>query len=239
METRGSLVSNSTAGANAGFGYVGAGQYLRTDYAYNTRDELESSDVFRNAEQSNAIHTEDYAYDNARNRDWHNFMGAAPTFSYQANELNQPTRSSGTVNSTAVTYDDDGNLTKDGNFVYEYDAENRLKRVVNIWSWGATDYTYDYMGRMVSRKTNQLANGLRGQYWNETYAGGSGNPIVYNRLDAQVNFSWGSGSPGGSAEPGRRSDGVDARGRGGENGLPRGNARTRDESRQRSGHRFD
>jgi RHS repeat-associated protein len=71
------------------------------------------------------------------------------------------------------TYDDDGNLTRDGRWVYQYDAENRLVAMftrgapvddpfagnsdnVAVWNSGVARqklmFTYDYLGRRVAKQ---------------------------------------------------------------------------------------
>jgi uncharacterized protein RhaS with RHS repeats len=50
-----------------------------------------------------------------------------------------------------MSYDLDGNLVRDGRWVYSWDAENRL---VRLMSWGGVDrrrvdWTYDALGRRV------------------------------------------------------------------------------------------
>lgn len=62
----------------------------------------------------------------------------------------------------SLTYDADGNLTQDSLWIYEWDAENRLKRMSTTptaVAWGAPDrellFTYDYLGRRV-RKISRL-----------------------------------------------------------------------------------
>ncbi|NGO39800.1 hypothetical protein G4L39_10400 [Limisphaera ngatamarikiensis] len=72
--------------------------------------------------------------------------------------LDRPDRLQGEVRSAVVVqtpellvHDLDGNLVRDGRWVYSWDAENRLVRVM---SWGnldrrRVDWTYDALGRRV------------------------------------------------------------------------------------------
>jgi YD repeat-containing protein len=72
--------------------------------------------------------------------------------------LDRPDQLQGEVRSAVVVqtpelmnYDLDGNLVRDGRWVYSWDAENRLVRVM---SWGnvdrrRVDWTYDALGRRV------------------------------------------------------------------------------------------
>jgi RHS repeat-associated protein len=60
-----------------------------------------------------------------------------------------------------MNYDLDGNLVRDGRWVYTWDAENRLVRVM---SWGSVDrrrvdWTYDAMGRRVRQVRYVWTNG--------------------------------------------------------------------------------
>ncbi len=193
---RGTLASNSSTSSDAGFAQ---GYGISTDYQYNNRDELDYADTYLLASASGtatgaavAGRMEEYNYDNAQNRLWHRLGGLSePQFHYQANNLNQ-TRVSDGANATAV-YDADGNLTNDKNYVYEYDAENRLIKATNIWNWSLTEYKYDYLGRMVSKTADEIAPGIKGQYWNETNP--VGNPIGPQRVDSAIDFDWGTGSP--------------------------------------------
>jgi len=69
-------------------------------------------------------------------------------------------------------YDDDGNLTSDGQWTYTWDAENRLKRMVSATSVGPQqrmDFGYDWMGRRISKTV-----------WNNTT--GTGTPALDERL---------------------------------------------------------
>ncbi len=69
------------------------------------------------------------------------------TTSYNSNSLNQYT----SVGGTGYSYDDNGNLTNDGTYLYYYDCENRLTEVNDINDSPVTSYAYDYLGRRVSK----------------------------------------------------------------------------------------
>ena len=72
-------------------------------------------------------------------------MKASTTgLTYAVNSLNQYT----TVNSTAQTYDKNGNLTGDGTWTYEYDEENRLRNAAGPHT---ALYDYDPLGRRRSK----------------------------------------------------------------------------------------
>ena len=70
------------------------------------------------------------------------------TTSYSRNSLNQYT----SVGGTGYSYDNNGNLTDDGTYLYYYDCENRLTDV-NDKSTGnpVSSYSYDYQGRRISK----------------------------------------------------------------------------------------
>jgi RHS repeat-associated protein len=63
----------------------------------------------------------------------------------------------------SFTYDADGNLTGDGVWSYQYDAENRLVRMetttaaenAGLTHW-VLEFKYDYMGRRVQKRTNNV-----------------------------------------------------------------------------------
>jgi len=66
----------------------------------------------------------------------------------------------------SFTYDADGNLTSDGMWDYQWDAENRLVRVVtttNAVNWGipnrVLEFKYDYAGRRVEKHVVNLSAG--------------------------------------------------------------------------------
>ena len=72
-----------------------------------------------------------YFYDSIGNRTSSSSTSSnlvSVTHSYTANGLNQYDY----VDSTALTYDADGNLTGDGRYSYAYDCENRLVTVTPV-----------------------------------------------------------------------------------------------------------
>ena len=53
-----------------------------------------------------------------------------------------------------LVYDGDGNLVRDGRWVYSWDAENRLVRVTSCGAadragWRRVDWAYDALGRRI------------------------------------------------------------------------------------------
>jgi len=101
--------------------------------------------------------------------------------------------------SAEFAYDHNGNLTNDGEFVYEYDVENRLTRASRITDDDPLttevvgEYYYDAIGRRVRRVGSNSGTELDGDYtwlWNkewqlvqvrQTNGGGS---IVREHVDA-------------------------------------------------------
>jgi YD repeat-containing protein len=105
--------------------------------------------------------TTSYSFDSLGNRIDVNESGS--TTGYSRNSLNQYT----SVGGTGYSYDDNGNLTNDGTYLYYYDCENRLTDV-NDKSTGdpVASYSYDYQGRRISKTvsgvtTKYCYNGAR------------------------------------------------------------------------------
>lgn len=110
-------------------------------FGYNERDEVTmakfGTDMYR------------YYFDDIGNRDYIQELTPAQR-QYTANELNQYTEIQGVANTH-----DDGNLTDDGKWSYEWNGENRLMAMESLsLTNGATrlEFTYDYMGRRISKK---------------------------------------------------------------------------------------
>ena len=72
-----------------------------------------------------------------------------PVKSYTVNDkgLNQY----GSVGGVSYSYDDNGNLTDDGTYLYYYDCENRLTDVNDANDSPVASYEYDYLGRRISK----------------------------------------------------------------------------------------
>ncbi len=85
-----------------------------------------------------------YSYDSLGNRT--GVDDGSPT-TYLCNNLNQYT----SVGGSSYSYDNNGNLTDDGLFKYYYDCENRLTDVNDQSNAAVASYSYDYMGRRVSK----------------------------------------------------------------------------------------
>lgn len=84
-----------------------------------------------------------YAYDSVFNR---TSVSNGSVTSYSANGLNQYTA----VGSASLSYDNNGNLTSDGTYTYEYDIENRLLTVREDGT-AVVSYSYNASGRRVSK----------------------------------------------------------------------------------------
>jgi hypothetical protein len=95
-------------------------------------------------------------YDNIGNRDDYT-AGTGAALYYCTNGLNQYEHTDAeqacqTPWTESFSYDLDGNLTQDGTYTYDWDAENRLKAVYpTTLSTGSKklEFAYDYMGRRV------------------------------------------------------------------------------------------
>lgn len=77
------------------------------------------------------------------------------TFDYTTNNFNQYTSIQYSVSSIRLTYDLDGNLTNDGTFQYDYDAENRLISATPLDTASGlkkVEFAYDYMSRRVQKQ---------------------------------------------------------------------------------------
>lgn len=69
-------------------------------------------------------------------------------------------------------YDDDGNMTRDAQWEYEYDGENRLKEATSRQAFYGAEknryvrfhYRYDYMGRRVEKVSESAAAGSPGNW---------------------------------------------------------------------------
>lgn len=92
-----------------------------------------------------------YQYDALGNRTSANLNGTNTT--YTSNNLNQLINSNNGVQNINFTYDNNGNLTYDGQFYKKYDAEKRLIKdsssPLNVFT-----YTYDALNRRVKRNLN-------------------------------------------------------------------------------------
>lgn len=85
-----------------------------------------------------------YYYDSLGNRT--EVDDGSPT-AYLQNNLNQYT----SVGGTNYSYDNNGNLIDDGLFKFYYDCENRLTDVNDQSDTAVASYSYDYLGRRISK----------------------------------------------------------------------------------------
>jgi hypothetical protein len=97
---------------------------------------------------------------------------ASGSVNYTTNAINQYSAiaASSTVN---PTHDEDGNLTAQCDWTYEWNAENRLIEAYSFTENKRLGFTYDYLGRRVQKdvteiSTNTLLNSERFLYdgWN-------------------------------------------------------------------------
>ena len=128
-------------------------EFAARSWTYNARSEMTGC--------TSSDGSYSYFYDSIGNRTSSSSTGGGlspVTHSYTANGLNQYDY----VDSTALTYDADGNLTGDGRYSYAYDCENRLVSVTPV-SLSAGDLAivneYDHMNRRV-RKTVRRHDGM-------------------------------------------------------------------------------
>ena len=122
------------------------------EWLYNNRSELAAASIGTNLYG--------YSYDTIGNRLWS--AANVATNEYAANALNQYTSVGGSAPDapqTTFIYDADGNMTRDGRFLYSYDAENRLR---SITARSATNGSlrvlnaYDHRNRRIRKTLQQL-----------------------------------------------------------------------------------
>jgi len=82
-----------------------------------------------------------------------------------ANEKNFAYNAANQIANTGFSYDDNGNLTSDGELNYIYDGENRLKEVKQGTNTIAA-YAYDYMGRRTSKTVSGQTAFFHYDGWN-------------------------------------------------------------------------
>jgi RHS repeat-associated protein len=97
---------------------------------------------------------------------WANLLSATTTKCAPPN-LNVTVSTLNRITNTGFTYDAAGNLTADGSFTYQWDAEGQMKSL----NTSSVLYTYDGDGRRVKKSTGKL-------YWNDV----SGNTVVETDL---------------------------------------------------------
>ena len=70
------------------------------------------------------------------------------------------------INSTPLTYDNDGDLANDGTYAYQYDEEHRLTEMMGIGaSVVAGQYQYDALGRRVQKITDPAGTAVTTLYF--------------------------------------------------------------------------
>lgn len=73
--------------------------------------------------------------------------GTSTTYTTDSKGLNQYT----SVGGTPYSYDDNGNLSNDGTYLYYYDSQNRLTDVNDASDAPVASYVYNYLGRRVRK----------------------------------------------------------------------------------------
>ncbi len=135
--------------------YGNGSQGLETDFTYNDRSELTGDSTALGGTSTPLTGRDDYhAYDPIGNRT--QVLRSGATVNYTPNNLNQYTSFTG---SATHTYDDDGNLTNDGMWTYQWDAENRLIAQDSITHVRRLEFKYDYLGRRVQKTVREGWNG--------------------------------------------------------------------------------
>ena len=146
-------------------------------WTYNERSEMTG------CTSSDGSHS--YFYDSIGNRTSSSSTSSnlvSVTHSYTANGLNQYDY----VDSTAFTYDADGNLTGDGRYSYAYDCENRLVSVTPV-SPSSGDLAivneYDHMNRRVRKTVRRYDGAVWSDQERHSFVWDGWN-IVLERIDA-------------------------------------------------------
>jgi RHS repeat-associated protein len=169
----------------------GALSGVATDFSYTDRYEVTSSGKYEMASDWTVATNApllagtalSYHFDAIGNR-----SASSPSPVWTPNALNQYTA---TPSSSSYGYDANGNMTSDGTWDYNYDAENRLISVETSASLTRTSssrkylFTYDYLGRRIKKET-------RGGWDGSTYASSLANTkFLYDgwNLIAELNGS--------------------------------------------------
>jgi RHS repeat-associated protein len=129
------------------------------NYAYDASQEVTSAPLNGGAQT--------FGYDNNGNRTSLNGGGV-----YASNNLNQYTTFSG----LPAIYDLNGNLKSYNGWTYTYDAQNRLKTVLQGTTTVAT-YWYDGLNRQITRNVNNVLTFHVWDGWNVIEERGTGNAL--------------------------------------------------------------
>ncbi len=108
-----------------------------------------------------------YAFDMIGNRDG-NSTDLNGTTDYTADLLNQYTQ----IDTDTPEYDEDGNLTSQGNWTYTWNGENRLIEATD--GTNTLSFEYDFQGRLIKRTHNNQTEIYLYDDWNRIarYTGG-------------------------------------------------------------------
>jgi len=104
---------------------------------------------------SSVTYYQDWELDGVYN--WEKFYDNSGTSKdHTVNNMNEYTE----IDGTSQTHDDNGNLTDDGPFTYEYDALNRLIKVIRDSDSAVMgEYAYDTLDRRIYRKADEDQSG--------------------------------------------------------------------------------
>ena len=157
-------------------------------FGYNMRSELVEA----------IMGTNFYAYDyDAIGNRRVDSRGAVSNF-YEANPLNQYSAISNNFAPSAASlqYDLDGNLVSDGNWIYAWDAENRLAGVSPATTQGGAvrlSFAYDYMSRRVRKEVETNDGAVWSNTLAELYTYDGWNLVCEDRSDDAKNnyYVWG------------------------------------------------
>ena len=166
-------------------------------YGYNDRSELISAQRFHGANIDDLTvpvpnRSWSYGYNSIGNRVFsaEDQNGQTVITSYEANELNQHTKTSSAHSTTVFEYDDDGNMISDGRFLYSWNGENRMVRAEEIHlstnqTTNNIDYSHDEMGRLISETFTGATNLFRSFIWD------GHNPILTGENGKNSHAVWG------------------------------------------------
>lgn len=153
-----SIEHSNTLGRIAGYGYAydfeGNRLYEQKRHATNDSETYQYDADNRLTAYDTGVLSGNTIPSPATNETW-TLDGVGNWLAYISNAVSQarsygPANELTNINSTALTYDADGNLARDTNYIYSYDEENRLTQVQRISDSAIVGrYIYDALGRRV------------------------------------------------------------------------------------------
>ena len=128
-------------------------------FDYNDRSEVIDSQRYLGTDLSDltgpvASDAFAYEFDPIGNRT-QSSKGIQPVVEYATNEVNQYTAITG-MSIPPDHHDEDGNLVDQGNWVYKWNAENRLIEAYSFAADKKLEFVYDYLGRRVEKRVTQI-----------------------------------------------------------------------------------